>query len=178
MSHSKNKDDFRLKTIESRDRQFLIEKLIHNIEFKDHYQNLTEKKPEIIQTIEDNFKVNRRAYQFPFSDIAESFFEYIHSFHPDEIQELNSDLKENGLDVQSIAEIQDAHHLLTIFQLFYYLNGRLPFTNRLIIVPDGEVPGGIENINLKSLYSMFKNAKLRGVVSLHFLSSLGIFFGL
>ena len=43
MSHSKNKDDFRLKAIESRDRQFLIEKLIHNIEFKDHYQNLTEK---------------------------------------------------------------------------------------------------------------------------------------
>ena len=117
-------------------------------------------------------------YQFLFSDIAQSFFEYIHSFDPDEIQELNSDLKENGLGVQSIAEIQDAHHLLTIFQLFYYLNGRLPFTNTLIIVPDGEVPESMGKINLKKLYSMFKNTKSHGVVSLHFFWSLGIFFGL
>ena len=122
--------------------------------------------------------MNRRVYQFLFSDIAQSFFEYIHSFDPDEIQELNSDLKENGLGVQSIAEIQDAHHLLTIFQLFYYLNGRLPFTNTLIIVPDGEVPESMGKINLKKLYSMFKNTKSHGVVSLHFFWSLGIFFGL
>ena len=62
--------------------------------------------------------------------------------------------------------------------MFYYLNGRLPFTNGLIIVPDGEVPEGMEKINLKNLYSMFKNTKSHGVVSLHFLWSLGIFFRL
>ena len=43
---AKIKYDFSLKTIESRDRQFLIEKLIHSIEFKDHYQNSTEKTPQ------------------------------------------------------------------------------------------------------------------------------------
>ena len=43
---AKTKDDFSLKTIESRDRQFLIEKLIHSIEFKDHYQKSTEKTPQ------------------------------------------------------------------------------------------------------------------------------------
>ena len=64
-----------------------MEKLIHNIEFKVHYQNSTEKKLEIIETIESNYKVNRRVYQSLFSDIAESFFEYIHSLDPDEIQE-------------------------------------------------------------------------------------------
>ena len=31
-------------------------------------------------------------------------------------------------------------------------NGRLPFTNELIIVPDAEVPDGAEKINLKKLY--------------------------
>ena len=40
---AKTKGDFTFKTTEGWDRQFLIEKLIHNIEFKDHYQNLTEK---------------------------------------------------------------------------------------------------------------------------------------
>ena len=62
--------------------------------------------------------------------------------------------------------------------MFYYLNGRLPFTSGLIIVPDGEVPEGMEKINLKYLYSMFKNTKPHEVVSLHFLCSLGILFGL
>ena len=116
---AKIKYDFSLKTIESRDRQFLIEKLIHNIEFKDHYQNSTEKKPKIIETIESNYKVNRRVYQSLFPDIAENFFEYIHSLDPDEIQKLDSGIKENGWGVQSITEIENVQHLLTIFQMFY-----------------------------------------------------------
>ena len=166
---AKTKDDLGLKTIESRDRQFLIEKTIHNIEFKNHYQ-----KPNIIERIGNNYKVNRRAYQSLFPDIAESFFEYIHSLDPEEIQELDSDLKANAWGVQSITEIQDVHHLLTIFQMFYYLNGRLPITNGLIFVPNGEVSEGMEKINLKNLYSMFRDTKSHGVVSLHFLCSLGI----
>ena len=71
--------------------------------------------------------------------------------------------------MQSITETQDAHDLLTIFQMFYYLNGRLPFTNGLVVAPDGEIPEGMEKINLKNLCSMFKNTKSQGVVSLNFL---------
>ena len=62
--------------------------------------------------------------------------------------------------------------------MFYYLNGRLPFTSGLIIVPDGEVPDSMEKINLKNLYSVFKNRKSHELVSLHFLCSLRAFFGL
>ena len=64
--------------------------------------------------------------------------------------------------------------------MFYYLNGRLPYTNGLIVVPDGEVPEGMKKISLKNLYSMFRDTKSRGVVSLslHFLCPLRIFFGL
>ena len=51
-------------------------------------------------------------------------------------------------------------------QLFYYLNGRLPLTNRLLIVSDGEVPGGEEKINLKNLYETFKDTPSHGLVSL------------
>ena len=93
---AKTKYVFSLNTIESRDRQFLIEKLIHNIEFKDHYQNSTEKKPEITETIESNYKVNRRVYQSLFLDIAENLFEYMHSLDQDEIQELDNGIKGNG----------------------------------------------------------------------------------
>ena len=46
----------------------------------------------------------------------------------------------------------------------------------LIIVPDVEVLEGMEKINLKKLYSIFRDTKSHGVVSLHFLCSVGIFF--
>ena len=63
-------------------------------------------------------------------------------------------------------------------QLFYYLKGRLPLTNGLLIVPDDEVPDGEEKINLKNLYEMFKDTLSHGLVSLQFLSALETFFGL
>ena len=61
--------------------------------------------------------------------------------------------------------------------MFYYLNGRFPLTNGLLIVPDGEVPEGREKINLKQLYEMFKDTNSHGLVSLQFLCADGIFFG-
>ena len=53
----------------------------------------------------------------------------------------------------------------------------LPLTNGLLIVPDGEVPDGEEEINLKNLYEMFKDTPSHGLASFPFLSALGIFFG-
>ena len=43
---AKTKDDLSLRKIEGRNRQFIIEKLVHSMEFKDHYQNLTKKSPK------------------------------------------------------------------------------------------------------------------------------------
>ena len=41
---AKMKDSISLKKIEERDRQFLVEKIIHSIEFSNPYKNPTEKK--------------------------------------------------------------------------------------------------------------------------------------
>ena len=49
---------------------------------------------------------------------------------------LNKDLKSNGWGAINLLEIQSSIEPLSIMQLFYYLNGRLPLTNRLSIVPD------------------------------------------
>ena len=61
-------------------------------------------------------------------------------------------------------------------QLFYRNNGRLPLTNGLLIVPDGEVPQGEEEINLKNLYERFPYTKSPGLVSMQVLGVLGTFF--
>ena len=51
----------------------------------------------------------------------------------------------------NLLEIDNALELLSTFQLFYHNNGRLPLTNGLLIVPDGEVPEEEEKINFKNL---------------------------
>ena len=58
-----------------------------------------------------------------FQDIAENFFDYIHSLDQNEIQELGSDIKANGWGVESITEIQDAQHLF--FNFFTTTMGNL-----------------------------------------------------
>ena len=56
----KVKDSIGLKKIEERDWQFLVEKIIHGVEFKNPYENSMEKKPETIQTVENNYRTIRR----------------------------------------------------------------------------------------------------------------------
>ena len=64
--------------------------------------------------------MNRRVYQSLFLDIAENFFQYIYSFDLDEIQDLESDIKENGWRVETITEIQDANVLLPQQETSFY----------------------------------------------------------
>ena len=122
----------------------MVEKIIHSTEFSNLYENRTEKEPETIETVESNYKISRRVYQALFIDIGDSFIEYIHSLDINEIQELDDDLKALGWRVKSLLEVENVYELLTVFQNFYYFNGRFPLTNGLLIVSDGEVPQGKE----------------------------------
>ena len=72
-------DSVGLKKVEDKNKQFLTEKTIHGVEFENVYQSNPEKYPEIMETIESNYKVARRVHQYLYYDIAEHFFEYINS---------------------------------------------------------------------------------------------------
>ena len=50
----KVKDSIGPKNIEERDRHFLVETIIHAVEFKNQYENSIKKKPEIIEIVENN----------------------------------------------------------------------------------------------------------------------------
>ena len=92
--------------------------------------------------IEKNYRLFRRVYQSLFVDTADIFIQYIYSLEPEEIKQLDDDIKTNWWGIESIVDIQNSFELLRIFQLVYYLNGRLPLTNGLLPVPDGETPPG------------------------------------
>ena len=55
----KMKDSTALKKIEDKNKQFLVEKIIHNVEFG----NKNQIKSKIVETIESNYKKSRRVYQ-------------------------------------------------------------------------------------------------------------------
>ena len=172
---AKIKDSVGMKKTEERDRQFLCEKIIHSIKFHNSYENSIGKKTEIIDTVENNYKISRRLPLFV--DISDSFIEYIYPLIPDEIQELDADIKINRWGIKSLLEVENAYELLSVFEMFYRLNGRFPLTNGLLIVPYGEVPEGDNKIILNQLYEMFKDTNSHGLVYPQFLCALGIFFG-
>ena len=140
------------------------------------YETHPEKKPEIMETLESNYKVARRVYQQLYYDIAELFYEYIQSIDLYEQQDIKEDLKINGWGaVENIGIIKDSARLMNIFQDFYAATGRLPTFNELLVLPDGDAPLS-EKINLKHLYNLFKNTKAHRVVSVPFLGLLFHYF--
>ena len=50
------------------------------------------------------------------------------------------------------------------------LMGRLPLSNEILVIPDGDAPPEENKVNIKQLYELFKNTKSHGLVSLPFLS--------
>ena len=80
---------------------------------------------------------------------------------------MDEDIKSNRKGVKNILDIENSLELLNIFQTFYHTAGRLPLSNGLLIVPDGDVPVGEDRVNMKSLYDMFRHTYYsHGLVSL------------
>ena len=63
--------------------------------------------------------------------------------------------------------------------MFYYINGRFPYTDGHLFVSCGETPAGIigEKLSLKELFAKFFRTGSNGLVSLSpFLAALLLFF--
>ena len=70
--------------------------------------------------------------------------------------------------LKKVSEDTDSEEMLKIFQDFYSMTGRLPLSNSLLVVPDGDAPPD-EKLNMKQLNDLFKNTDSHGIVSLLFL---------
>ena len=149
-------------------KQFLLEKIIHGIEFENLYAADSERKPEIMSTIGENYRIARRVYQQLYLHSAELFANFIRSLSIFEQRDMDEDIRANGWGIKKISEVSDSQEMLKIFQDFYSLTGRLPLSNSLLVVPDGDAPPE-EKLNMRHLYDLFKNTNSHGIVSLPFL---------
>ena len=128
-----------------------------------------EKKPEITETIESNYRIARRVYQQLYIDISVLFADFIRSMDSFEIHDMDNDIKANEWAIKKITDVNDAEDFMTIFQTFYQITGRLPLSNGLLIIPDGDAPPGEDRVNMKNLYELFRHTNSHGLVSLPFL---------
>ena len=85
---------------------------------------------------------------------------------------MDNDIKANGWGIKKITDVNNAEDFITIFQTFYQLTGRLPLSNGLLVIPDGDPPPGEDRVNMKNLYEMFKHTNSHGLVFLPFLGLL------
>ena len=84
-------DSVGLKKLEEKNKQFLLEKIIHGVEFENLYATDSERKPEIMSTIERNYRIARRVYQQLYLDTAELFADFITSLSSFELEDLDED---------------------------------------------------------------------------------------
>ena len=82
-------DTVGLQKVEYINKQFLLEKIIHGVEFENLYATDSEKNPKIISTIEGNYGIAKRVYQQLYLDSAEIFADFIRSLSIFEQREMD-----------------------------------------------------------------------------------------
>ena len=178
--HSKiNENKIVMEEIQNRDWQYLVESVIKLVERnKSHLKLLRKPERKIIKSMKYNYRVTRRVYTSTYVNIAEQFKIYLNSLPPDKIKEIENDFRasENGL--LSVRQIQSATELFHSFAMFYYIIGRLPYTDEHLFVPDGETPPGIigKKLCLKELFVNIFRTGSNDLVSSPFLAALLLFF--
>ena len=125
-----------------------------------------------------NDQIARRVYQSNYEHLADQFKIYVNSLTPNEIGKLERDFRANGNGLLSIRDTGSATGLFSSFAMFYYLNGRFPFTDGHLFVPDGDAPPSIigNKLSLKELLAKCSMTGSKGLVSSPFIAAILLFF--
>ena len=125
-----------------------------------------------------NDRVARRVYASTFANVAKQFKINLNSLPPNEIDKIENDFRVNGNSLLSVRQTESATELFDSFAMFYYINGRLSYTDKHLFVRDGETPTWVigEKLSLKELFAKFFRTGSNGLVSSPFLATLLLFF--
>ena len=88
------------KKTKEKNKQFLLEKIIHEVKVENLYATDSKRKPEIMSIIEKNYRIARRVYQQLYLDTAEIFADFIRSLSSFELQDLDKDIRANGWGIK------------------------------------------------------------------------------
>ena len=122
-------------------------------------------------SMEKSYKILRRVYDSIFATIVENFQLYLNSLSEEEMTAIDSDFVTSGLG--SIRDTESAFDLLSLFDFFYFVNGRFPTATGHTFVPKGDFPLEIneEEVNIKKLYKRFRGTNSHVPVASQFLAA-------
>ena len=114
-----------------------------------------------------NHRVAQRVYASTYANMSEQSKIYLNSLPPEEIDEIENHFRANGNGLLSVRQMESPTEPFDCFAMFYYTNGRLPYMDGHLFVPDGETPTGIigEKLSLKELFAKFFRLHLNNLVS-------------
>ena len=168
-----------MEEIQNRDWQYLVESVIKLVKHhKTHLKPLRKAERKIIKSMKHNYSVARKVHASTYPNMAEKFKIYLNSLLPDETDEIENDFRANENGLLSVRQTESATELFDSFAMFYYINGRLPYTDGHCFVHGGETPAGIivEKLSLKELFAKFFRTGLNGLLSSPFLAPLLLVF--
>ena len=118
-----------MEEIQNRDWQYLVE-LVTKLaaQYKSHLKSLPKAERKVIKRMK-------------YANIEK--FIYLNFLPPDEIDETENEFRANINGLLSVRQTENATKLFDSFVMFYYINGRLPYTDSHLSVPDGETALGI-----------------------------------
>ena len=161
-----------MEEIQNRDWQYLVEMVIKLVEDdKTHLKPLPIAERKITKSMKHNYRVAQRVYASTYADMAEQFKIYSNFLPPDKIDETENDFRVNRNGLLSIRQMESAVEPFDSFAIFYYINGRLPYTDGHLSVTDGETPAGIigEKLSLKEFWQNFSGQIRKVLFHLHLL---------
>ena len=125
-----------------------------------------------------NCRVVGRVYVSTYANMAEKVRIYLNCLPIDKIDETENDFRTNGNGLVSLRQTKSATELFDSFAIFYYVNGRLPYTDGHLFFPDGETPTGImgKKLSLKELFAKFFRTGSNNLVLCPFHAALLLFF--
>ena len=127
-----------------------------------------------------NYKVLWMVHYSIQSSIAENFQAYLFSPDFSEQEEIENDIGTNSSRIFNISENLGANSPLNSFDLFYYINGRFPFTAGHLYVPDEVKPDvNVKKLKIKEIYKTFRgsNSPSKWPSLPLFLCALNLFLG-
>ena len=157
--------------IQNQDWEYFIERVIEVFKFNN--PSIRPDEEFLLSTIE-NVTIAKQVYTMIYNVIARNFSLTISKLSVDEKKDINDDFLSQSF------WYKDCLTDLNSWISFYYLYGRFPGLKDFTNVPFADKPIFLKTettLSLPDLYSKFSAADAKGLVSLHVLAALNIYFG-
>ena len=135
---------------------------------------------KIISEMFDNLTVCKESYSYFYSNIGCSFQTFLEATREKHIENIEKDLAPN-LYFINLKNEHNAENIMRVFGKFFFTFPRFPGTiNHLPLILMGETPSFVKENDIISpsrQYQNFNYGDTRGLVSVHVLADLNIYFG-